>query len=504
MSSLNSLILHLSRKREKESRIKIKLGLDVPNYTTEYEIEIHYLTRHMTILGTTGSGKSTTATILAYELAKQGISVLILDRTGEYAKTLPYTINCRVYPVTETIKINLFEPSQEKDIEEEIEEWIDLLDHYTYINWNQNLSPLQTRILRETLTQHYEKTIEPITFSKLTNKLRKLQKEKQKLSGWNESIEALISRIHIFTIGKFKRVFDNKQSNLETKDLLKPGITIIDLSDLEIDKAKNMFSQIICKKLYEQIKRKQITKNLEFVLIVDEAQHLAPKRNDNQLGTLEKYAIELRKYGTGLVTIATRPTLISDNILANTATIICHRMKNAEDMRIALQNMGITKQEQETYLQLIRRLPTGYALVQTWEQPEPQVIKIGLPEHQKVIQLRQNIDNTQKQSKTQTKITIEALKRQILKNKQEIERIAKENNTSKTKLQKLLQEYTPDQFKQKIQQYKGEEILTLGKHVIIRRGKYTYLAKAYAKIWTQKGINLLDLEEQIKQKYNRK
>src|SRR5712692_8482187 len=46
------------------------------------------LPRHICITGTTGSGKSTSACVLAYELARNSIPTIILDRTGEYADLL--------------------------------------------------------------------------------------------------------------------------------------------------------------------------------------------------------------------------------------------------------------------------------------------------------------------------------------------------------------------------------------------------------------------------------
>jgi DNA helicase HerA-like ATPase len=64
-----------------------------------------------------------------------------------------------------------------------------------------------------------------------------------------------------------------------------------------------------------------VTQDLRFILIVDEAHHISPTLR-NYLSVLDWYALELRKYGMGLVVIATRPTLISENILANCNGII--------------------------------------------------------------------------------------------------------------------------------------------------------------------------------------
>jgi hypothetical protein len=74
---------------------------------------------------------------------------------------------------------------------------------------------------------------------------------------------------------------------------------------------KNLLSQTIASQLTTHGRRMGITQDLRFVLIVDEAHHISPNLR-NYLSVLERYALELRKYGMGLVVIATRPTLINE------------------------------------------------------------------------------------------------------------------------------------------------------------------------------------------------
>src|SRR5208283_1307407 len=66
--------------------------------------------------------------------------------------------------------------------------------------------------------------------------------------------------------------------------------------------------------------------------------HIAPARRDYE-GILERYATELRKYGMGVVVMSTRPTQVSENIIANSDTVICHSMTSGKDVDLAMNYM---------------------------------------------------------------------------------------------------------------------------------------------------------------------
>ena len=127
----------------------IKLGyVKEDGYFKEtFYLNTNFLTRHICIFGTTGSGKSTTLSIIAYELNKLGIPVIIFDRTGEYTSRLKkwsYTIipgyNYYASP---------FGIWHDLEIEERVQNEIWLLNEYCRITWNEQLSPLQIRLLTE-------------------------------------------------------------------------------------------------------------------------------------------------------------------------------------------------------------------------------------------------------------------------------------------------------------------------------------------------------------------
>jgi len=84
------------------------LTLD-PRPQGEAAIPVDALTRHLCILGTTGSGKSTCAAVICLELSRLKIPTVILDRTGEYPRLLA-SVEPRVLTPGKNLAISPFDP----------------------------------------------------------------------------------------------------------------------------------------------------------------------------------------------------------------------------------------------------------------------------------------------------------------------------------------------------------------------------------------------------------
>jgi len=372
---------------------RFALGYVIKDYARNrlFRLQQTHLAGHACVVGRTGSGKSTTAKILIYELARRDVPVLVLDRTGEYAVDLSaYVKNVRALAPGESLCLAPFELEKGEDLEEQVEDWLSLLDHYALTTWGNTLSPLQTRLLYDSLISHYHHTDQTLTLSQLVREIRIAEKTVP-LHGWAESVEALVSRFRILVSGRFRRVFDQKHSTLDISRLFERATSIVDLSRLGDDRAKNLVSQVISKQVYEYARKLGRAAGLRLVYVVDEAAHLAPDLSRTpflcQLGILERIAVGLRKYGVSLVTIATRPSHLSENILANATTFIAHTLTNWHDQRRALANLGIPDWRKEGYQQILMELPVGTALIRT-PNPEdylPVKVEIGLYLHEPLI-----------------------------------------------------------------------------------------------------------------------
>ena len=340
-------------------------GLTSDLLQPEVKIPLTEFRRHVCILGKSGAGKSVTGMILAKQLS-QHCSVLVLDRTGEFAASLGHVPGAKVYEPGRNFTVSPFSsdqpPASKRDSSDEIERAVSLMEHYLQVSIGTGLTPLQARVFREAMAHCLSSLTPAASISQLIGTLRMMQMRLRGMKGWAESVEAVISRLHPFSVGRLAGVFDADSPSLETKKLFEPGLNIINLEPLDTDEAKNLLGQTIASQVSGYGRRLGITHELRFVLVVDEAHHISPNQR-NYLSVLERYALELRKYGMGLVVIATRPTLINENILANCNTVICHQLTGSKDIDLALNYM-VTRLEEDRFLSEVRLLDVGEAMAQ--------------------------------------------------------------------------------------------------------------------------------------------
>jgi Helicase HerA, central domain len=339
------------------------------------------LTRHMCIFGRAGAGKSVTAMILASELHSIGrVSVVVLDRTGEFAcSTLASLPGVTVYSPGDNFTISPFvRRSDNRD--DDVERYISLMYHFVECSWSNGVfSPYQERALREAL-----KTCYGYDSSRLSDVLSELEEQagdsRDKVEWWLEGNQAVISRLAPIASGSLARVFDVDAPGVTAADFFQPGLCIVNLGLLETDQARNMASQILCRLFIDHGKKLGQTNDLRFVLIVDEAQHLAPNRQGYR-GILQTYT-ELKKYGMGLVVVAPRPTNVSEDIIANSKTVVFHSLTSGKDIKLA-RNYMVSRPGAEKFETDLRTLEVGECLIQLNDPSTiiPAGCRVGLPEH---------------------------------------------------------------------------------------------------------------------------
>jgi len=356
------------------------------------DIPVEALTRHICILGTTGSGKSTTAAVLAFELRNAGISTLLLDRTGEYPAMLGKLPGARVYRPGENLTMAPLQRDKDLSVPLQVEGWVSLLGHYTTVSYGSPISALQGRVLREVLLGYYRGTDSTLTISHLISNLEEYERRVRQRGGWEESIEALISRLYPLTVDLVGKTLDRPFTDFELGSLFDGSLSVIDLSPLGEDNAKNLLSQLILKLVFTKVKEMGRTRSPRLAVIVDEAQHLSPDRD--YLSIPERCAIELRKYGFSLVMIATRPSMISQNVLANCGTVISHLLTNERDLR-ATAGCFIGGADHSN-IDKLRRLGTGRALAQVnYPLPDyPASYSIGLAEQKAALGMFGTVDGS--------------------------------------------------------------------------------------------------------------
>jgi len=349
----------------------ILLGRESLTMSSELKREVRLplpsLARHVHITGTTGSGKSTTAKVICAGLLENHAPTVVLDRTGEYAEAFAgVEKGAVILRPGENLSIALF-GLDEGDPEGQIEGRLSLMDHFYHVSYNQELSPLQGRVLRNVLTDHYRGSKKVITITEMILNLEYLMQKNDDKGGWPEAIEAAISRLWPLTVSKVGATFNRSYSTFKVAQLFEPNLTIIDLSVLPDDNARNLLSQVVLKQVYEEARRrgKPTGDAISLVFLIDEAHHVCPNKRD-YISIPERCAIELRKYGFSLITCATRPILVSPNIIANSNTLISHMLNNSDDIETSAGFfMGGT-----SIADSLRRLSVGEAMIQI-NSPKP-------------------------------------------------------------------------------------------------------------------------------------
>ena len=84
----------------------------------------------------------------------------------------------------------------------------------------------------------------------------------------------------------------------------------------------------------------------------------------------------------GLIVIATSPTLVSEDIISNSNTMITHSMTSSKDIQLALNYM-VNSLEAEKFEVDLRTLDVGECLIQLNDKStvNPAGCRVGLPEH---------------------------------------------------------------------------------------------------------------------------
>lgn len=110
----------------------IKIGR-IKNKDEIFNLNVEDFKRHACIFGMTGSGKSTTMAIIAYELMKNDITSLIIDRTGEFRNKMIKLNYSRIYYPGYNLNLSPFDIWEEENFEERIQKYLWLLDEFCKI-----------------------------------------------------------------------------------------------------------------------------------------------------------------------------------------------------------------------------------------------------------------------------------------------------------------------------------------------------------------------------------
>jgi len=263
-------------------------------------LSLEDLNTHIAIFGMTGSGKSTTASVILSRLVELGIKVLVIDWHNEYRNIvshkngLVFTPGKDVAPLT----VNPLDPSLSGDLSEHMSLVTDI---FTDIF---NFTPPQGYMFREALRSTYRRcgyfsekpSLPPI----VSDIVQEIERAPIRSAYDNETKLALLRRLKPLTEGQAGKAL-NGQTTIPIEDILS-DIVSVELGHFKEQEIRKIFTSIFLKLLYDYRTKEKFSK-LQHVTIIEEARNIIPARRPEDPPSIgEKMISELRKFGEGFVT----------------------------------------------------------------------------------------------------------------------------------------------------------------------------------------------------------
>ncbi|ADM26962.1 protein of unknown function DUF87 [Ignisphaera aggregans DSM 17230] len=333
------------------SQGKIKIGYLYSNPSIIVSLNDDHMLRHIAIVGSTGSGKSTTASIIAEEASKNGYAVIIIDWHGEY-KSLLGVLGNVIY--TNPYDGSIPEPlNLEELIKTEPLAFIEVIESAL------ELTPAQAHILEDAVNMLAQrKVIGNYSIDLIID----IVKNSSTSSRWfTESREALLRKLKPLS-SQYLRI---KWNDMKMFPIEKGNIIIFDISQIPNIRIKKVIASLLIRSIVLKAQYNTISKPL--LIVVDEAHNVLSSENP-----VSNLIAEVRKWGVGFIVATQAPSMLAPMVLKNSNTKIIHALKMYSDIETILVSTLIRNE----YKKVITSLMPGEALLVIPELSEPLMIKI--------------------------------------------------------------------------------------------------------------------------------
>jgi len=379
------------------------------------------ISRHCAIVGSTGSGKSNSVSVLLQAIADREFPssrILVIDPHGEYNDALSkYSIVIEInssidenklqipfwaLPFNELMKTfsgNLTDPNKEYIREKVVDAKIKSAEENKIEVTKESITadspiPFSIKRLWFELTNFEKQTFTDISRTTLSALVVVGDAENlisneytpagmgnsppflnQKAKGLLSFLDSMRNRLNdssysfLFSPGKLTPDKDGKtEEDIDVMFLKWLGnelpITILDLSGIPSEITSSISGtllKIIYDGLFWGVNTKVGGKNQPLLIVLEEA-HSYLKAGEHSISsrTVQMIAKEGRKYGVGLLLVTQRPSELDETVLSQCGTMIALRMNNSKDrghIRSAVQD------ELQSMVDLLPSLRTGEALI---------------------------------------------------------------------------------------------------------------------------------------------
>lgn len=357
-------VSELARVYHKPSKPSIHVGtLSQAASLPVYLLTDELLGKHFAVLGTTGSGKSCSVTVLLRSILDVApkAHMILLDPHNEYRRAYPNKAE-----VIDPTTLNL--PHWLLNFEESIELFVGRTEH---------AATSQTNILKDAMLAARrdfgvadippEKiTVDTPVPYKLSKLLEHIHANMPSAASKQDSYLKISNKIEMLQqdarFAFLARPDDDVGDDLAaiTKQYLRipvgeKPLSIIDLSGVPSDVVDVVVS-VLCRMIFDFAVWSPRPVQVPIVLVCEEAHRYAPRGADAAFQptrkALSRIAKEGRKYGVGLGLISQRPSELAESILSQCNTLIALRMSNEQDQNFVQRALP------ESVRSLVNVLPT--------------------------------------------------------------------------------------------------------------------------------------------------
>lgn len=387
-----------------------RMGLDLGRVSLRDDLRVYcdsnnLFSRHMAILGQSGSGKSWTVTSLLQRTVRRypRTHIILLDLHGEYGwRDSKGVLNC-AFPEGVARHID----ARELEIPYWLLTYSELVD--LLIDRSDENANIQISFLREVLYTLRKKANADLGISQLSvdspvyfsikEMYQQFKRANDQQADFGKTKGPLFGAFNEFLL-RFQAMYNDarydflfkpkkRTNSLQLESLLrdfvglsepKSQITIIDLSPIPHDVRPTISAQIgrlAFEFNYWNPKRAEFP----IMLVCEEAHQYVPRESQEQhAGTrkaMEKIAKEGRKYGVSLCVVSQRPLDLSETVLSQCSNFICLRISNPDDQAYIRRLMPDGERDLTEILSTLRR---GEALAVGEAVPLPTRFQIYAPE----------------------------------------------------------------------------------------------------------------------------
>jgi len=342
---------------------------ETPWGDVEVKLAIEDLPLNLAIFGVPGSGKTMLAKRLIREFVEEFEgSVLIFDRHGEYRDLNDLASVVRIG--YDDFSVNPLKFVGDVGVH------VKRLAGIFEMTWPDEFGPVMSYVFRKTCSEYLLNCKRNLVLPTLVGYVDYLEELVSgppmgflRASKFRDKLVSLASRLSELTLGSLKRVFNSEIEGARLEELFGSSV-ILDLSCLDSDRDKNIFTWFILKEIFDSRRRNPLRK--VHVIVCEEAHNVVPTKFEGKPTIIEYFLKEMRKFKESVWLIDQRPLAISRDVLALCGTMVCLRLQYSSDVKKLGDTLGLSEEQ----ARCIQKLQRGKAVVITPRTISPILVEL--------------------------------------------------------------------------------------------------------------------------------